>query len=53
MIAPPGGRSGDYTPRPGPVARSKWLCGPVEHDAEHVVKQVFDQAEARDREHRR
>ncbi|MFE0172391.1 hypothetical protein ACFWZ2_08750 [Streptomyces sp. NPDC059002] len=38
IIAPPGGRSGDYVPRPGPVARAKWLCGSVVHDAEHVVR---------------
>ncbi|MFF0747448.1 ISKra4 family transposase [Streptomyces sp. NPDC004111] len=53
VIAPPGGRSGDYTPRPGPVARAKWLCGSVEHDAEHTIRRVFNHAEARDRDHRR
>ncbi|MFI6056529.1 ISKra4 family transposase, partial [Streptomyces violascens] len=53
VIAPPGGRGGDYIPRPGPVARAKWLCGSVVHDAEHVVGQVFDHAEARDHGHRR
>ncbi|MEU4998487.1 hypothetical protein [Streptomyces sp. NPDC021622] len=53
MIAPPGGRSPDYRPRPGPVARDKWLCGSVEHDAEHVVAQVFEHAQARDPGHRR
>ncbi|MGA5135547.1 ISKra4 family transposase, partial [Streptomyces olivoreticuli] len=53
VITPPGGRSAEYTPRPGPVARGKWLCGSVRHDAEHVVGQVFDHAEARDPDHRR
>ncbi|WP_406347315.1 ISKra4 family transposase [Streptomyces sp. NBC_00648] len=53
VITPPGGRSSEYVPRPGPVARGKWLCGSVRHDAEHVVRQVFDHAEARDRDHRR
>ncbi|KOT47282.1 hypothetical protein ADK43_39980 [Streptomyces rimosus subsp. rimosus] len=53
VITPPGGRSREYVPRPGPVARGKWLCGSVRHDAEHVVGQVFDHAEARDPGHRR
>ncbi|MFF3277430.1 ISKra4 family transposase [Streptomyces chrestomyceticus] len=53
VIAPPGGRGGDYVPRPGPVARAKWLCASVVHDAEHVVGQVFAHAEARDPGHRR
>nr|WP_272902857.1 ISKra4 family transposase [Streptomyces sp. BA2] len=53
VITPPGGRAAGYTPRPGPIARGKWLCGSVRHDAEHVVRQVFDHAEARDPHHRR
>ncbi|MET8538718.1 hypothetical protein ABZV67_45500 [Streptomyces sp. NPDC005065] len=39
--------------RPGPKARSKWLCGSVNDTAEQVIAAVFDQAEARDPEHRR
>ncbi|MFJ4429082.1 ISKra4 family transposase [Streptomyces bobili] len=39
--------------RPGPKARSKWLCGSVSDTAEQVITAVFDQAEARDPEHRR
>lgn len=38
---------------PGPKARSKWLCGSVEHAAAETVTAVFDQAEARDPQHRR
>jgi hypothetical protein len=38
---------------PGPRARSKWLCGSVEHAAAETVTAVFDQAEARDPDHRR
>ncbi|WKK26882.1 ISKra4 family transposase [Streptomyces olivoreticuli] len=53
VIAPPGGRGGSYVPRPGPAARGKWLCGSVVHDAEHVVRRVFEHAEARDPDHRR
>ncbi|MGW3660887.1 ISKra4 family transposase [Streptomyces sp. NPDC005151] len=39
--------------RPGPKARSKWLCGSVNDTAEQVIAAVFDQAEARDPGHRR
>ncbi|WP_407918485.1 ISKra4 family transposase [Kitasatospora sp. NE20-6] len=39
--------------RPGPKARSKWLCGSVNDTAEQVIAAVFDQAEARDPDHRR
>lgn len=39
--------------RPGPKAKSKWLCGSVNDTAEQVIAAVFDQAEARDPEHRR
>jgi hypothetical protein len=53
IIAPPGGRTGQRTPRPGPKARAKWLTASVEHDPEHVIKTAFDQAEARDPQHRR
>ncbi|MEY9997359.1 hypothetical protein ABIE67_009478 [Streptomyces sp. V4I8] len=53
VITPPGGFTDGHIRRPGPVARDKWLCGSVEHDAEHVVAQVFEHAQARDPEHRR
>ena len=39
--------------RPGPKARSKWLCGSVNDTAEQVIAAVFDQAEARDPDQRR
>jgi hypothetical protein len=39
--------------RPGPRARSKWLTGSVDHNAEQVIGAVFDQAEHRDPDHRR
>jgi hypothetical protein len=39
--------------RPGPKATSKWLCGSVNDTAEQVIAAVFDQAEARDPDHRR
>lgn len=39
--------------RPGPKAVRKWLTASVAHDAADVIAAVFDQAEARDPEHRR
>lgn len=45
--------SGDAEKQPGPTARAKWLTGSVADSAAQVVKAVFDQAEARDPEHRR
>ncbi|MFD9637461.1 ISKra4 family transposase [Streptomyces violascens] len=53
VIAPPGGRTGNRRPRPGPVAVHKWLTGSVEQDPAQVIASAFDQAEARDPEHRR
>jgi hypothetical protein len=53
VIAPPGGRRGHRKPRPGPKARAKWLAGSVEHDPAEVIAAAFDQAEARDQQHRR
>lgn len=53
IIAPPGGRSGERTPRPGPRAKDKWLTGSLEHDPEYVIAAAFDQAQARDPQHRR
>lgn len=48
VISPPGGRTGDRTPRPGPKATAKWLCGSVSEDADEVVARAFDEAESRD-----
>ncbi|MBZ6084288.1 hypothetical protein KVH15_25135 [Streptomyces olivaceus] len=53
VITSSGGFTGSHLRRPGPAARNKWLCGSFAHDAEDVVKQVFDHAQARDRDHRR
>ncbi|MGW2706342.1 hypothetical protein [Streptomyces sp. NPDC001340] len=53
IIAPPGGRTTRRTPRKGPKARAKWLTASVEHDADQVIAAAFDQAEARDPQHRR
>ncbi|MFI1105765.1 hypothetical protein [Streptomyces melanogenes] len=53
IIAPPGGRTGHRTPRPGPKARAKWLTASTEQTPEHVIRSAFDQAEARDPQHRR
>jgi hypothetical protein len=53
VIAPPGGRHGRRRLRPGPHATAKWLYGSVIDDAATVIKTAFDQAEARDRGHRR
>ncbi|WP_326674291.1 ISKra4 family transposase [Streptomyces sp. NBC_01257] len=48
IIAPPDGRTSLRPPRPGPVARAKWLTGSVIHPPEHTIAAAFDQAEARD-----
>lgn len=53
VIAPPGGRSGKRRPRPGPRATHKWLTGSVDLDPDQVIARAFDQAQARDPEHRR
>ena len=53
VIAPPGGRHGHRTLRPGPKARAKWLAGSVEHDPAEVIAAASGQAEARDPAHRR
>src|SRR5882757_1624622 len=53
VISPPGGRTGDRTPRPGPKATAKWLCGSVSEDANEVVARAFDEAESRDPAHQR
>ncbi|WP_331743078.1 hypothetical protein OG762_47045 (plasmid) [Streptomyces sp. NBC_01136] len=49
----PGGRHGSPHTPAGPKATAKWLHGSVLHDAATVVKDVFDQAEARDPGHQR
>lgn len=51
IIAPPEGRSGLRSPRPGPKSRAKWLTGSVIHPPEHTIAAAFDQAQARDRDH--
>jgi hypothetical protein len=48
VIAPPGGRHGSRTPRPGPRARAKWLAGSVRKDPAEVISAAFDEAGARD-----
>lgn len=53
IIAVPGGRTGDRTPRPGPHAQHKWLTGSVTKTPAQVIAAAFDQAQARDPEHRR
>lgn len=53
IIAPPGGRATGRVPRKGPKARAKWLTASVEHDADQVIAAAFDEAEARDPQHRR
>ena len=53
VIAPPGGRHGTRTPRPGPKARAKWLAGSVRKDPAEVIAAAFDEAEARDPQHLR
>jgi hypothetical protein len=53
VIAPPGGRPGARTPRPGPKARGKWLAGSVRNDPAEVIAAAFDEAEARDPGHLR
>jgi hypothetical protein len=53
VIAPPGGRHSGRKPRPRPRAKAKWLAGSVEHDPAEVIAAAFDQAEARDPQHRR
>ena len=53
VIAPPGGRHGARTPRPGPKALAKWLAGSVRKDPAEVIAAAFDEAEARDPGHLR
>jgi hypothetical protein len=53
VIAPPGGRLGHRALRPRPRAKAKWLAGSVELDPAEVIAAAFDQAEARDPQHRR
>ncbi|MFF4253796.1 hypothetical protein ACFY1L_21580 [Streptomyces sp. NPDC001663] len=53
IIATPGGRTTRRAPRKGPMACAKWLTASVEHDADHIIAAAFDEAEARDPQHRR
>jgi hypothetical protein len=53
VIAPPGGRHGTRTLRPGPKALAKWLAGSVRKDPAEVIAAAFDEAEARDPAHLR
>jgi hypothetical protein len=53
VIAPPGGRHGARTPRPGPKALAKWLAGSVRKDPADMIAAAFDEAEARDPLHLR
>jgi len=53
VIAPPGGRSGDRTLRPGPKAQLTWLTGSVKRDAAEVIADAFRVVEDRDPGHRR
>jgi len=53
VIAPPGGRHGGRTLRPGPKALAKWLAGSVRKDPAEVIAAAFDEAEARDPGHLR
>jgi hypothetical protein len=53
VIAPPGGRQGSRTLRPRPRATAKWLAGSVRHDPAEMIAAAFDQAEARDPQHKR
>jgi hypothetical protein len=53
VIAPPGGRHGTRTLRPGPKALAKWLAGSVRKDPAEVIAAAFDEAEARDPAHQR
>ncbi len=42
-----------YEPAPGPVAKNKWLTASVVKAPAEVIRRVFDEAERRDRKHRR
>jgi hypothetical protein len=48
VIAPPGGRAGTRSLRPGPKARAKWLAGSVRSDPSDMITAAFGEAEARD-----
>jgi hypothetical protein len=53
VIAPPGGRAGARSLRPGPKALAKWLAGSVRKDPADMIAAAFDEAEARDPGHLR
>ncbi|MEU1276390.1 ISKra4 family transposase [Streptomyces sp. NPDC005799] len=53
IVHPPGGRSENRPPRPGPKAERTWCTASVIRPPERVVADAFDQAEARDPRHLR
>jgi hypothetical protein len=53
VIAPPGGRHGSRTLRPGPKALARWLAGSVRKDPAEMIAVAFGEAEARDPQHLR
>lgn len=53
VIHPPGGRSSDRLPRPGPRAENKWCTASLVRSPEQVIADAFDQAQARDPKHLR
>jgi hypothetical protein len=53
VIAPPGGRAGARSLRPGPKALNRWLAGSVRKDPADMIAAMFDEAEARDPGHQR
>ncbi|MCX4791763.1 ISKra4 family transposase [Streptomyces sp. NBC_01221] len=48
IIHPPGGRTGERIPRPGPKAANKWCTASVIRPPRQVVADAFGQADARD-----
>ncbi len=53
VIHPPGGRSEERAVRPGPRAENKWCTASLVRPPEQVIADAFDQAQARDPQHRR
>ena len=42
-----------YEPKPGPVAKNKWLTASIVNAPAEVIKRIFDEAQRRDPKHRR
>jgi hypothetical protein len=42
-----------YEPKPGPIAKNKWLTASIVNAPAEVIKRIFDEAERRDPKHRR